>query len=197
MNQEIEIEFKNLLTNEEFERLKKALNIRENDFHLQKNYYFDTPTFRLKEKGAALRIREKQDTYTLTLKQPHEKGLLETHQALSKKDAFWMIETNGIIDGDVKKVLQEFGISVERLEYLGMLSTERAELKMDGHLLVLDHSHYLNIDDYELEFETTDAEKGRARFEQLLINYGIPIRKTDNKIKRFFQAKKLRNEGSK
>lgn len=51
------------------------------------NHYFETPNFSLKEAGSALRIRHKGETYTLTLKQPAEVGLLETHQVVTENEA--------------------------------------------------------------------------------------------------------------
>lgn len=51
------------------------------------NHYFETPDFSLKEAGSALRIRHKGETYTLTLKQPAEIGLLETHQVVTEDEA--------------------------------------------------------------------------------------------------------------
>ena len=65
------------------------------------NHYFETPDFSLKEAGSALRIRHKGETYTLTLKQPAEIGLLETHQVVTEDEAKMMMETNTIIQGAV------------------------------------------------------------------------------------------------
>lgn len=59
MAQEIEIEFKNLLTKNEFEKLTQAYQLDNEDFVLQENHYFDTKSFALKHKGAALRIRKR------------------------------------------------------------------------------------------------------------------------------------------
>lgn len=60
MVQELEIEFKNLLTKEEFHRLADFFQLTEKDFAEQENYYFDTKYFALKKHGAALRIRKKR-----------------------------------------------------------------------------------------------------------------------------------------
>ena len=97
MTQEIEIEFKNIVTEEEFHALCKSFSIEV--FTKQVNHYFETPNFSLKEAGSALRIRHKGETYTLTLKQPAEVGLLETHQVVTENEAKMMMETNVIISG--------------------------------------------------------------------------------------------------
>ncbi|MBC3697800.1 CYTH domain-containing protein, partial [Bacillus pumilus] len=83
MAQEIEIELKQLLMKEEFEQLKQHFQLKDSDFHTQTNYYFDTPQFDIKSQFAALRMREKNGQWVLTLKEPHEIGLLETHQTIA------------------------------------------------------------------------------------------------------------------
>ncbi|MEH7347045.1 CYTH domain-containing protein, partial [Bacillus sp. JJ1532] len=54
---------------------------------------------------------------------------------------------------------------------------------------VLDHSYYLNKEDFEIEYEVSNREKGLEVFSELLLNLDIPIRKTDNKIMRFYKEK--------
>jgi uncharacterized protein YjbK len=189
MKQELEIEFKNLLTKEEFETLKEAFNLSEDKFFYQENHYFDTQQFSLKEKGAALRIRVKNGKYTLTLKQPHKEGLLETHQLLTEKESRLLFEGKTTISGDIANLLKTLDTEPEEIQYFGTLSTYRAQFDYKGGILVLDHSHYLQTDDYEIEYETTDFALGKQVFEELLRSFHIPIRKTENKIKRFYEKK--------
>ncbi len=184
MTQEIEIEFKNIVTEEEFNTLCKSFSIE--GFTKQVNHYFETPSFSLKEAGSALRIRHKGETYTLTLKQPAEVGLLETHQVITADEARLMMETNTIIQGAVVDQLHTLQIPVSALTYMGSLTTERAETLFEGGTLVFDHSFYYNHDDYEIEFEVQDEEAGKAAFIHLLKQHDIPIRHTNNKVKRFF-----------
>jgi uncharacterized protein YjbK len=188
VNQEIEIEFKNLLTKEEFYHLTKTFSL-EQSFVSQTNYYFDTSTLSLKNHGAALRIRLKKDTYTLTLKQPHDVGLLETHETLTKEEAQCIIAGGSIPNGAIATRISDLGVDTALLTYLGELTTSRAETKYEDGLLVLDHSHYLSCDDYELEYEVQDEERGHQSFLSFLKTHHIPERKTDNKIKRFFLQK--------
>ncbi|HFJ9280495.1 hypothetical protein AT278_14670 [Bacillus cereus] len=187
MTQEIEIEFKNIVTKEEFDTLCKSFSIEA--FTKQVNHYFETPDFSLKEAGSALRIRHKGETYTLTLKQSAEIGLLETHQVVTEDKAKMMMETNTIIQGAVVDQLHKLQIPVSALTYMGSLTTERAETLFKGGTLVFDHSFYYNHDDYEIEFEVQDEETGKAAFIDLLTQHNIPVRHTNNKVKRFFLAK--------
>lgn len=190
MNQEIEIEFKNMITKEEFTRLKEHFSIKEDAFSLQENHYFDTSGFELKEKRSALRIREKNGSYEMTLKQPLETGLLETNEMISESDAHRMMHENRIPEGPIYRILEkDLGIRPDELLYFGSLSTERAQLAYLGGLLVLDHSRYLGTEDFELEYEVAEYGEGKKHFDNLLKEVNIPHRKTDNKIKRFYKQK--------
>ncbi|WP_102347324.1 CYTH domain-containing protein [Bacillus sp. Marseille-P3661] len=191
MNQEIEIEFKNMLTGEEFERIKQYFKLQSEDFIAQENHYLDTMDFLLKAKNAALRIRKKQGVYTLTLKQPLEKGLLESHQLISEQQALALFNGSSLstIKGEINTLISTMGIEPNDIVYLGSLRTQRAEIKLGDHLLVLDHSFYFNKEDFELEFEVKDYDIGKKEFINLLQKYNIPLRDTRNKIVRFFMEK--------
>ncbi|MEH7442833.1 CYTH domain-containing protein [Bacillus sp. JJ1122] len=190
MSQNIEIEFKNMLTNDEFLRLIKHFNIDLTKFKKQVNHYFDTPSFSLKAKGSALRIREKDTQFEMTLKQPAEQGLLETNQFLEPAQAEYILKTGKILEGEVQDAITNIIDDADSLEYFGSLTTDRAEFDYKGGLLVLDHSYYLNTEDYELEYEVTDESEGFKIFSELLDELNIPVRTTDNKIKRFYNRKR-------
>jgi uncharacterized protein YjbK len=189
MSQEIEIEFKNLLTKSEFDILTKSFSLTDEAFFSQTNYYFDTKNFALAAIQSALRVRKKKDNYELTLKQPHPEGLLETNQKISK-DQFELLKSGTFPNGEVESVLLSLNIIPNTLKYLGDLTTRRAETSYEEGLLVLDHSFYLGTEDYELEYEVNNADIGKKNFNNLLTIYHIPHRKTNNKIKRFFDEKK-------
>ncbi|WP_404323695.1 CYTH domain-containing protein [Cytobacillus firmus] len=188
-NKNIEIEFKNMITTDEFTALMNFLNLRSEDFSEQENHYFDTPDFLLKEKGSALRIRQKYGSFELTLKQPHPEGLLETNEDLSESEAAEMIQTGKIPREQIKKSIEELGIKTDNLRYFGTLTTKRAEKEYNKGLAVLDHSRYLNKEDFEIEFEVDDRKEGQMVFLNLLQQLNIPVRKTENKIKRFYNEK--------
>ncbi|AWM16486.1 CYTH domain-containing protein [Bacillus inaquosorum] len=187
MSQEIEIEFKNMLTKHEFEKLTMALQLTEKDFTDQKNHYFDTDSFALKQKHAALRIRRKNGEYILTLKEPAEVGLLETHQRLSEVSN---LAGFTVPEGPVKDQLHKLQIDSDAIQYFGSLATNRAEKETEKGLIVLDHSRYLNKEDYEIEFEAADWHEGKQAFEKLLHQFSIPQRETKNKILRFYEEKR-------
>lgn len=187
MTQEIEIEYKNLLTKEEFDRLLENLPFPEQS-ETQINYYFETKDFSLKQNGCALRIREKNGEYKLTLKEPHPQGLLETHDFLTKQEALDWIDGKFITKRHTASQLAEKDISPEDLIYYGCLKTERRELNDNNVLIVLDFSTYNGKSDYELELEAPSQEVGIEAFQTLLKAHNIQKRITPNKIKRFFQT---------
>ncbi|MGG2026420.1 CYTH domain-containing protein [Gottfriedia sp. S16(2024)] len=190
MAKEIEIEFKNLLTKEEFEQLKSYFQINESSFQSQTNYYFETPDFAIKEHGGALRIRKKSLTsFTLTLKIKQAVGHLEINQKISETEASAMLKTYVLPEGEVKEYINEVKLNLNSLVLIGDLTTNRAEFPYENGLLVLDHSTYLNHEDFELEFEVSDENIGKQQFINLLKNLQIPRRKTLNKIRRFFNVK--------
>lgn len=187
MRQEMEIEFKNLLTEVEYGQLMNHYG-QKADTVWQANDYFDTPTFELRKQGAALRIREKKNGLVLTLKEPKDTGLLETHVPLSEADAENLFKY-GIIQSDaMNDQLRPFNLT-SPLEHLGRLETTRFEMMLDSGLLVLDKSNYLGVTDYELEFEVTDYTEGELAFAKLLTEHDIPKRETKNKIVRFMERK--------
>ena len=188
MNQHIEIEFKNMLTKEEFYQLMQLFNIEQDGFVVQRNHYFDTNTFDLKKHTSALRIREKQSTYEMTLKQPlaNQEGLLETNCYLDSHTANQMINVGGISDSKIAEKIKNLNIDPQSIRYFGTLTTQRVEAPYKSGLLVLDHSTYFQIEDFEVEFEVHDYEQGKREFDELLVEAGIPIRPTDNKVQRFY-----------
>ncbi|MEZ2716744.1 CYTH domain-containing protein [Niallia circulans] len=188
-NQNIEIEFKNMLTKEEYELLLTHFQVSEEDLFEQENHYFDTSNFALKANHSALRIRKKEAEYELTLKQPHPDGLLETNKMLSKTESDDIFSTGRISDEQISSLLRNMNIDPTSIIYFGSLRTIRAEKKIGNGLLVLDHSFYLKKEDYELEYEVSNREEGKNYFQELLATLKIPVRKTKNKVRRFYEEK--------
>jgi uncharacterized protein YjbK len=191
MSQEIEIEFKNIVTKENFIFLCEQFFIEKKAFQQQVNHYFDTEEFLLKELGSALRIREKSGIFTLTLKQPNDIGLLETHQTISREEAEIAFQGGHLPKGTIANQLyKSFHFDLTTCLYLGSLTTNRAEISYLEGTLVFDHSFYFNEEDFEIEYEVKDEKQGKEIFENIFLHYKIPLRETDNKIKRFFLKKR-------
>ncbi|WP_066252187.1 CYTH domain-containing protein [Neobacillus drentensis] len=189
MTQNIEIEFKNMLTKIEYESFLKYFKISQSQIFSQENHYFDTPDFALKSNDSALRIRKKGGTYEMTLKQPADVGLLETNQVIGEEEVLMAIHQGILPTGIIQPLIEDYQISFSTIEYFGSLITERVELEYKQGLLVLDHSIYLSKEDYELEYEVEDYQIGEKIFLELLKQFKIPSRKTENKIVRFYKQK--------
>ncbi|GGE51300.1 CYTH domain-containing protein [Pullulanibacillus camelliae] len=189
MNQEIEIEYKQLLTQNEFKALLNVFHLTDQDFIRQDNDYFDTPDFNLKAARSALRIRHRREQSMLTLKQETEGGMLETHQLLTQEELIRLKQDGRLPEGDVAAVLKPLDINPHAFQFLGTLTTYRAERGYKAGLLVFDHSVYLGIEDFELEYEVKDPKHGNEAFLQLLHSNHIALTPTKNKIARFFDRK--------
>ncbi|WP_339163751.1 CYTH domain-containing protein [Siminovitchia sp. FSL W7-1587] len=192
MGRHIEIEFKNMVTKEHFELLLSVFHITRDDFAKQVNHYFDTDTFLLKQKAAALRIRNRDHLYELTLKKKTETiGLLEINQEISPAEANACLHKQMFPEGEVKAELAAIDINPNWLICFGSLETRRAERPFGPGCLQFDHSLYLGREDFEVEYEIPEGklDEGKKFFFQLLNELNIPTKKADNKIKRLYDAK--------
>ncbi|PKR78353.1 adenylate cyclase [Halalkalibacillus sediminis] len=186
--QELEIEFKNLLTKEEYQHIADDQFQNPDSQKKQTNYYFETDDFFLKENKCALRIRKKDHKYVATLKQPRGDGLLETHDRLSEKEADSWFNNQIVLKENIKKQLSELNVPIHKIKYKGALVTHRLEKQKDDFIIVLDRSEYSGKVDYELEIEAKTYESGLDLFNSWLKRYQIPKRTTQSKIQRFFMS---------
>ncbi|WP_107947313.1 CYTH domain-containing protein [Lysinibacillus parviboronicapiens] len=189
MSQQLEIEFKNLLTKQQYEQLLKDFHIHDDAIHRQTNHYFDTPQYEIRHLKSGLRIRQINDYYECTLKErTAEHEHLETTDELSAEQAQKMLNGEGFFAPEVAKRLANYDIPLDKLKVFGSLTTDRVEIPYKGGLLVFDHSFYLQCDDYEVEYESNDVIKGNAMFDAFLQQYGIKKQVADKKIARFMKA---------
>lgn len=183
------MEVKSILHKQAFTALVNGFQLTPDQAVTQHNHYFETPSFALKEKRAALRVREIAGAYTLTLKQPHQEGKLETHQPLHAVEWKQLKEEQRMPDGDVYRQLASLNIPLAELAYAGTLTTKRIEIAYKDGLLCFDESHFFDQVDYEIEFEGTSLTHAEETLSQLLEQYGISTRPTENKVRRFFRRK--------
>lgn len=188
MSQEIEIEFKNILNKVEYDRLLSMFNFPLNPV-IQTNYYFETATFSFREQSSALRIREKTSGFKITLKEPYGEGLLETHESITPAELIRCQKNDFVKKAAISKQLKSLNIKEEDLIYFGSLTTERKEFTYKNCLLVLDISTYNGQKDYEFELESPTYKEGEVLFEEILNEANIPIRRTPNKVARFFTTR--------
>lgn len=184
MHSEQEIEFKNLLTQEEFQQLVDAFNLTSNDFHTQTNYYFDTAEEYFKEKKMGFRLRVLPNRNELTLKIPVQEHIMEEKtEILSDLQRDAIIQHSSFPTVSFLEQIQFNG----PLNCIGSMQTTRAQIAYKGGNLFFDHSHYSQIEDFEVEYESQNVENGRIIFLQLLEEHQISLRPTDKKIARLMK----------
>ena len=181
----LEIEFKSLLTEGEFQSLLPLFS--EVAPASQTNHYFDTPDWQLRDRRSSLRIRTFTDAAELTLKISQNVGNMEYNQDLTLSEADKMLAGEPLVPGQILDILTQEGISAQDLQVLGSLTTVRREMQHEIGLLALDESHYFSITDYELEVEVEDAKTGEQAFFQFLENHDINYKFAKSKIARFAQ----------
>lgn len=191
MRQEVEIEFKNLLTEEEYLKLKHVYFKKSDRPLIQNNYYFDTSEYTLKDHKCALRIRTKNTIAEMTLKTPFKGHHTETTIDLDINEAQKIIrEESFILPDEMISVLNDEGISIHpKVSVIAQLRTDRLEVESAHTIIVLDRSTYSGHIDYELEIESDSESIGKDLFTKILNEQGIPVRPTSNKIARAFNAK--------
>lgn len=190
MTKNIEIEYKNLLSEATYNRLFQAFAFDQTPALTQKNIYFDTEDGKLRNQQIGLRVRI-TDTYVhLTMKQPvanHQK--LETTDKLTSADAEVIATTGKLTNGpEIAKILAEFDIALSDLVVIGQFKTVRHQQIIQGHTMVLDHCYFSQFEDFELEVESHDAASGQAFFQEILQKYNIPQQIVKQKIRRMSQS---------
>lgn len=186
MSQHIEIEFKNLLTKEKYNKLIESLPYKQMTIE-QTNHYFDTKDYKLQRQKCALRIREKNKQFVLTFKEPAKVGSLETKDIIDEATKQSWLKHSPNQTKNVYERLQLKKVSLSELNYFGSLKTKRTIFFVNDDITIaLDHSFYHCTEDYELEVEATDERIGHNFFQTLLDDYDILVKQTMPKIRRFF-----------
>lgn len=187
MQKSIEVEFKSLLTEEEYNRLMKQFEGNRTDF--QTNHYFDTPRFSLKAHSTSLRVREREEL-ELTLKRKKGYSILEMTEPITNEQ-FEDFKNGGFIPSD--EIASELAniIGEQKLVNFMSLSTLRMYFPYSNGILFIDKSTYLGVVDYELEYEAKSYYQGKKEFIEIINELGIQYKKAEKKIKRAYNAYKL------
>lgn len=174
----IENEFKIMLTEEQYERLRGTY-----DFNtiVQTNHYYDTDDLKMSEKHITVRVRELDGRFFLQMKLPT--GVDHSRVELSRE----LDELPDALSGELLRSLS--GEDLPALKRLGALSTTRSIRKFDGCELDLDRSEYFGKADYEAEIEFTDEQAARAVLAEIKKALGITERPDvcAGKIRRFLE----------
>jgi uncharacterized protein YjbK len=184
MQNNIEVQFKTLLTLEEYEKLIDKFKGNRTD--LQTNHYFDTKRFSLKAYDTSLRVRDR-DTLELTLKRKKGYSIQEITLPIDNEVLEEMRQTGEIPEGQIRDELTPL-IGQQKVFNFLSLSTLRMYLPYRNGALFIDKSTYLDTIDYELEYLGKNYNEAKKEFIQMINELGIKYKKADKKIKRAFKA---------
>lgn len=188
MNEQIEIEYKILLTENIFQHILKDYQNQVKKDYIQTNYYLTHPL--LQSRFYSLRIREKNDTYEMTLKRPFHNHRLETNIMISKEDKDNIINHH-MIHNEIIDILLQEGIDPLQLQQQCSLTTHRYDIPLTEGMLSLDENTYLHHHDYELEFEVNDEHQGFQTFLKIIEPYNLQYKgNCKSKIRRVLDALK-------
>lgn len=172
MSNAIEIEAKALVSKADYEKL--ALKYQKYGVYTQVNHYIDSEDGILSKEKLALRIREKNEHFEMTLKVPLSQGLLEKNCSWSK-ETFENFRDNGIFpDGDIKKMLNMLDIHTKSLKIITSLTTDRIDVPYENGKLSIDKNTYSGQSDYEIELEHNNEGDAEKYLEQFLKENDIP-----------------------
>lgn len=186
----LEREFKNPLTQAEFQRI-----LNQYDFapvFIQSNRYFDTLNGELKQRHMGLRIRCFETYGEQTLKVPY-KDSNQDHALTEITDPLTLTQAQAgklQTSGQVNNYLKKIGLPLNMLQPLGLITTKRHQCALPIGLLVLDETTFPDhTTDYEIELETQQAKHSIA-LDAWLKQLAIPQRPSLNKIQRLLQHQK-------
>ena len=185
---EIEKEFKNLLTKEQYTSLVEDYKDVFTKDVTQTNSYYDYEGLLQKHKMALrIRIVEGKDTGEITLKIPQSSlEVLEFTEVLPVEILNqYNNDKQFTLPPSIQKALEEKGISLQSVMQTALLTTHRLEGELsENEWLVLDESHYNGKVDFEMEMEVRSLELGEPVFLGILAKYNIERRQAESKIKR-------------
>ena len=185
---EIEKEFKNLLSKEQYDALVNDYKEVFTKDVTQTNSYYDYEGL-LQEHKMALRIRiaEGKETGEITLKIPQSSlEVLEfTHELPVETLHQYNEQKQFSLPLSIKETLESNGVFIEKVEQTALLTTHRFEGPLSNNeWLVLDESHYNGKVDYEMEMEVQNLSIGEEVFLKILQKYHIQREQAESKIKR-------------
>lgn len=168
MEENLEIEFKILITKEIFDQIISDHQIDRS--YQQTNHYLLHP--RLSKLRYSLRIRDKNDQFELTLKQPQKQGTLETNLLIDQETKEKILDHQLVIN-EVFDKLKPLNLNSTMFITDYSLTTTRYEINTPDGLICVDYNEYNNIIDYELEYEVLDYKKGKQAFLDFISQYHL------------------------
>lgn len=160
MRTNTEIEYKTLISEEQFTRLLTYFQI--DTTVEQTNTYFDTADHKLKAMKVACRIRVNDMIIEATVKEHTEAGILEYNHTLEKFDP------SVFKSGEFKALFARLTVDEPLIEVGKAITLRHLVYEKTGELC-FDRTTFKDHIDYELEYEVMgDPEVGFKRFMDIL-----------------------------
>lgn len=169
MNDNTERELKIMLTEEQYNQIKK--DIEFDCCFEQTNTYYDTPDHKLSAQRGAFRIRKLEDHSVITLKLPLDE--------ITKQEYEYPTEANtpeDLTTEELQLLQEKAGVSLP-LEKIAGFTTLRCTKELPNAELCLDKTDFGKIIDYELEYEYSRDHDGISVFNQILDRFGLKYEK--------------------
>lgn len=186
MQENYPVEFKTLLTHEEYSRILSKYKDSKRD--VQTNYYFDTERFSLKAIDSSLRVRSR-DNNQLTFRRKKGYAMQEYVEEITFEQ-LEEIRKTGVLPQSALAQEVKTVIGDQKIENFMSLSTDRICVQYGNGIIYLDKNSYLGLVDYELLFEAKNQYDGKKEFLALLADLQIKYKKSEKKIKRAYTALK-------
>ncbi len=186
---ELEIEYKAMLDQARYEELLDQFSkfAKLEASYTQTNYYFDTEDFLLINQGVTVRLRNIGDSWVFQVKVPNESKGQFNSQTEYVSEVAGLLASDFIHNGIVKynQLLKNIaileGTDVETLQIVGKLETIRQDFSFYTDTISLDKNTYLDVVDYELEWETSNHHYVMYMFE----HFRLEPMKNVGKVTRF------------
>lgn len=179
MNQNLEIEYKTLLTQTQAANL---LSLSLFSFSgKQSNTYYDTSDNYFQLRNIVIRIRKKNDTYLFTAKEKTDKGLQETE---------FTLENHSVSNSKISTYMNQFKNDI-KLQPIGSSITYRYTYDDEFGQWCLDFNVFQYTSDVELEYELHQGvEDKKDYFLKKLDYWNIRYNPCPSKFVRMLQQNK-------
>ncbi len=138
----------------------------------QINYYIDSNQLMVKKQHCSLRVRYiiNENNYILTLKTPLIEGRKEYNENIDENQFKALTLKKIFPRGNIYEELLKLNINIQSLHILTYLKTYRLEFKYKDSIVCLDKNVNTNLEDYELEVESSSLINAKKIAKELLSN---------------------------
>lgn len=173
----MEYEARVMIDESTYEQIKIDYQNRNNNycFIVNKNIYYDRDDFYLIFHEMMLRIREiNGEAKEITLKVKGDRGDKEITRVISSPIDYSksLLDLN-LLNEEMLSIFSSKNVNPKDLHIITDLTTERMEIKLDDHLIVIDKNYYSDIIDYNIEIEADSRDNAKKYLLDICDKYNI------------------------